>query len=162
MYQKASWVTKFSCEELKLSFIHWVENIYWVLTMGQFLFKCFIWMRLLIWKRDLSSIYRWGNWITSHSLQAVGPTFEDKQSCSRECIFNYHELMISTRRKQVVWRNILGSDGGKIIVVFQPCREKCPCSEIYNEAERVAGLGSDSVLWHSGQASWKWWWVIYF
>lgn len=49
--------------------------------MGQFLFKCFIWMRLFIWKRDCypqstdEEIE-----FSSHSLQAVGLTFEAKQS----------------------------------------------------------------------------------
>lgn len=99
-------------------------------------------------ERLLSSIYRWGNWITSHSLQAVGPTFEAKQSAPENVSTTMNSWFLFKENR---WcgGNILGSDGGRINnSAGLTCREKCPCSEIYNEAERVVGLGSDSVLWH--------------
>ena len=118
-----------------------------VLIMGQFLFKCSIWMRLFIWKRDCypqstdEEIE-----FSSHSLQAVGLTFEAKQSAPENVSTTMNSWLLFKENR---WcgGNILGSDGRRINSAGLTCREKSPCSEIYNEAEKVVGLESDSVLW---------------
>ena len=102
--------------------------------------QVFLWMRLFIWKRDcypqstdeeielhLTAYKQWIQHLKPSSLL-------QRMYLQLPGTHDFHS-------KQVVWRNILGSDGGRINnSVFSPAGKNVPA------AERVVGLGSDSVL----------------